>query len=104
NKNIETQGIGAAIGTITLEDTNEGLSFAIDLKNIPAGEHGFHVHENPACGLIQEDDKIVPGLQAGGHFDPKDTSTHLGPMNDGHLGDLPVLFANEAGLIQEAVI
>ena len=62
NKDIETRGIGAVIGTITLEDTNEGLSFVVDLKNIPAGEHGFHVHENPECGLVQEDDKIVPGL------------------------------------------
>ena len=33
----------------------------------------------------------MPGLAAGGHYDPANTGKHLGPDGNGHLGDLPVL-------------
>jgi Cu-Zn family superoxide dismutase len=33
----------------------------------------------------------IPAGAAGGHFDPDNTGKHLGPMGEGHLGDLPVL-------------
>ncbi len=87
------------IGTVTFTDTPEGLEVVTKLGDLPPGPHGFHVHENPNCGPLEKDGKMVAGLEAGGHFDPKKTGKHLGPghMQDGHVGDLPVLVANDKG-------
>lgn len=104
NTDKATQGIGEVIGTITLEDTDKGLSLAVDLKGIAPGEHGFHVHENPACEYSEEEGEIIPGKKAGAHFDPKGAGEHLGPHQEGHLGDLPLLYANDSGVVQQVVI
>ena len=92
-----TQGIGPEVGKITLEDTGYGLILTPDLANIVPGAHGFHVHENPSCEPAEKDGKIVPGLAAGGHYDPLNSGYHGGPYQDGHLGDLPPLFADKDG-------
>ena len=67
---INDKGVGAAIGTVTLADTPGGLSLSPSLNGLAAGNHGFHVHEKPDCGAGTKDGKTVPGLAAGGHFDP----------------------------------
>ena len=68
-----------------------------DLRGLSEGQHGTHVHQNPACGPAEKDGKMVPGLAAGGHYDPEDTGMHLGPQGEGHLGDLPVLYVDAKG-------
>jgi Cu-Zn family superoxide dismutase len=95
---IDQQGIGQSLGTIKIEDTNYGLLLTPNLENIPPGIHGFHVHENPNCNAGTKDGKIVPGLLAGGHYDPNNTQSHQGPYGNGHLGDLPPLIANQQGI------
>jgi superoxide dismutase, Cu-Zn family len=78
------------IGTITAEDSFCGVLLTPNLKGLPSGIHGFHVHVNPSC-----DNK---GMAAGGHLDPSNTNQHDGPFNkSGHLGDLPVLIVNQDG-------
>ena len=89
---ISAKGDGAAIGTIALEDSGQGLILKPDLKGLPPGVHGFHLHANPSCAPGEQDGKMAAGIGAGGHFDPHDTHKHLGPdLPDGHQGDLPVL-------------
>jgi Cu-Zn family superoxide dismutase len=39
----------------------------------------------------------VPGLGAGGHYDPDNTGVHQGPQGQGHLGDLAVLYVDAKG-------
>ncbi|EGH49764.1 copper/Zinc superoxide dismutase, partial [Pseudomonas syringae pv. pisi str. 1704B] len=34
------------IGSVTVSETQYGLLFTPNLKELPAGIHGFHVHEN----------------------------------------------------------
>lgn len=75
------------LGEVVFEDTEYGLLVKPNLKGLPSGLHGFHLHENPSCA-----DK---GMAAGGHFDPQHTQSHLGPYGKGHLGDLPVLYVDE---------
>lgn len=83
-------GPGASVGTVTLTDTPDGVELSLDLHGLPPGEHGFHIHQNPSCApATAADGKITPAGGAGGHFDPAATKTHMGPMGDGHLGDLP---------------
>ena len=90
-------GPGQSMGVVTVRDTAYGAVFSPVLKGLVPGLHGFHVHENPACGPMEKDGKRVPGLAAGGHFDPSGTGRHEGPYGAGHLGDLPPLYADENG-------
>lgn len=81
---------GKQIGTVTAIDTKYGLLLTPNLSNLPPGLHGFHIHEKPYCANS--------GMTAGGHLDSNHTNKHLGPYNDnGHLGDMPVLYVDQAG-------
>ena len=92
-------GLGESVGIITIMESPEGLIFKPVLKNIPAGEHGFHLHENPALGPKEVKGKLTAGLEAGGHYDPAKTGKHLGPYDaNGHFGDLPLLVVDEMGM------
>jgi Cu-Zn family superoxide dismutase len=90
-------GPGKAIGTLSVADTSYGALFTPDLHGLTPGLHGFHVHENAVCGPKQKDGKMVPGLAAGGHFDPGGSGRHEGPYGNGHLGDLPPLYIDGNG-------
>lgn len=94
---VTTEGIGESIGMVTVSETEYGLLFTPALKSLPAGVHGFHVHENGSCEPAMKDGKSVAALAAGGHFDPQKTGTHLGPYAQGHLGDLPALYVTADG-------
>ncbi len=91
-------GLGASVGTVTFVESPYGLIIQPNLKGLPAGQHGFHIHVNPALHPMEKDGKKVAGLGAGGHYDPANTGKHLGPYDSqGHLGDLPVLFVEKDG-------
>jgi len=40
---------GTDIGTVTLTEVAAGVLLKIDLKGLPPGPHGFHVHEAGKC-------------------------------------------------------
>lgn len=94
---LNEKGNGQKLGTVQLEDSDFGLMIMPKLKGLSSGLHGFHIHENNSCAPAEKDGKMVPGLAAGGHFDPGNTGKHLGPYRDGHLGDLPPLYVDENG-------
>ncbi len=90
-------GVGKAVGTITITETKYGLLFTPHLTDLAPGLHGFHVHQTPDCGK--------KGMAAGGHMDPAKTDKHLGPYNDaGHLGDLPAIYVAADGTATLAVL
>ncbi|WP_281384546.1 superoxide dismutase family protein [Bartonella phoceensis] len=91
---LEKNNAKNPIGTIKIEENIYGLVFTPNLSTLSEGLHGFHVHENPSCDTK---DSVIGGA-AGGHYDPNHTYKHLGPYNmNGHLGDLPALYANDKG-------
>jgi Cu-Zn family superoxide dismutase len=94
---IDANGVGKAIGTLLLEDTEQGLKVTPRLTGLPWGPHGFHVHANASCAPGEQNGQKVAGLGAGGHLDPAATGKHLGPAGDGHKGDMPRLIANGDG-------
>ena len=84
-----TEGDKKEIGQIVFNDTDYGLLIAPKLSALPPGLHGFHLHQHADCG--------EHGMDAGAHYDPNHSNTHLGPFGKGHLGDLPVLYVNADG-------
>lgn len=102
---ISADGVGDAIGTVTIVDFPPyGAVFVPNLTGLPAGEHGFHIHENPDCGPGERNGQKVAGLAAGGHWDPQNTGRHEGPLGAGHLGDLPRLYVAEDGSARLPVV
>jgi len=101
---ITDQGIGKAIGSITLIDTPQGLKLAPALTDLAPGVHGFHVHDKPDCGPGMKDGKPAAGFAAGGHYDPMASGKHEGPMGKGHLGDLPALVVDKDGKATAPVV
>jgi len=100
----EAAGAGAAVGTVRLVETRYGLALYPDLKGLPAGLHGFHVHEKPSCAPADKEGKPEPALAAGGHLDPAGSKKHGEPWGDGHLGDLPALYVAAGGTATQAVL
>lgn len=94
---VTEQGIGAAIGNVTISETPYGLEFTPELNGLPPGAHGFHIHAKGHCEPGESGGKTVAAGAAGGHFDPANTGKHLGPYANGHRGDLPALFVTDSG-------
>ena len=94
---ISADGVGKAIGTITIKEGKDGVTLEPKLKDLPAGEHGFHMHEKGSCDPADKEGKKTAGQAAGGHFDPEGTKAHKGPAGGGHKGDLPKLVVSDKG-------
>lgn len=90
---IDIRGVGAPLGTVTISAAPQGQGVVLkpQLKGLPPGPHGFHVHEFANCGAKEKDGKMEPGAMAGGHWDPDKAGKHGSPKGGGHRGDLPVL-------------
>ncbi|NNM81142.1 MAG: superoxide dismutase family protein [Burkholderiales bacterium] len=101
---VDAKGVGKMIGHIQAEDSPYGLLLTPDLSDLTPGIHGFHVHQNPDCGSREMEGKMVPGLAAGGHYDPSHAEHHEGPYASGHLGDLPALTVDAEGHAKLAVL
>jgi Cu-Zn family superoxide dismutase len=101
---VNETATGASAGTITVTESAYGLVFTPALTGLPAGLHGFHVHENPSCLSGEKDGKKVAALGAGAHLDPQKTGQHGYPWGDGHLGDLPPLYVGGDGVANQPVL
>lgn len=101
---VTSQGVGQSVGSVKISETDKGLEFSPNLKALPPGEHGFHVHAKGSCQPAIKDGKPAAAEAAGGHLDPHHTGKHAGPEGEGHLGDLPVLVVNNDGIATDAVV
>jgi Cu-Zn family superoxide dismutase len=101
---VDTEGVGTAVGEIVFVDTEFGLLIQPNLSGAAPGLHGTHVHQNPDCGPAEANGAMVPAGAAGGHYDPDNTGQHLGPYGDGHLGDLPNIVVEADGTASVPVL
>ncbi|MEB3753269.1 superoxide dismutase family protein [Acinetobacter sp. MD2(2019)] len=100
---VSEQGMQEKIGTIRFYDSAEGLVLKTRLSHIPSGPHGFHLHDYPDCGTQATNGQSGAALGAGGHFNPTQVPHHGSPTM-GHLGDLPVLVADDNGNANQTLI
>jgi Cu-Zn family superoxide dismutase len=87
---VPTAG-NATRGTVTFEAVAGGVRITTRLEGLPAGDHGFHIHELGDCSAAD-------GTSAGGHYNPGG-APHAGP--DGsprHVGDLGNITADTQGM------
>ncbi|HEX7027601.1 MAG TPA: superoxide dismutase [Cu-Zn] SodC [Gammaproteobacteria bacterium] len=101
---VNKSGVGKSIGEVTISESEHGLVFTPSLKGLPAGLHGFHVHENPSCQPGKKNGKVTPAGAAGGHYDPAGSKKHGTPWDEGHLGDLPALYVKSDGRASHPVL
>lgn len=101
---VDASGVGEKLGAVRITETDHGLVFAPELRGLPPGLHGFHVHQNPDCAAAEKDGKMSAAEAAGGHFDPEDSGRHGAPWGDGHAGDLPALYVDEEGNAHHPVL
>ncbi len=101
---IDKSGTGESVGTVTVTGGSGGAVFTTDLKGLPPGQHGLHLHANGSCDPgPNAQGEVVAGGAAGGHWSPSGSTEHAGPMGSGHLGDLPFVTVGADGTSKETL-
>jgi superoxide dismutase, Cu-Zn family len=105
-RKVDATGVGEEIGTVrATRAEGGGVMLGVDLRGLPPGERGFHVHQNGDCGPgPNAQGQVVAAGAAGGHWDPQGTKAHAGPEGQGHLGDLPFLRVDADGTAKAATL
>jgi Cu-Zn family superoxide dismutase len=75
-------GMGQSVGTATISAAAMGAQIALDLKNLPPGQHAVHVHAVAKC-------EGPAFTTAGGHFNPEMKMHGLESPTGPHAGDMP---------------
>jgi superoxide dismutase, Cu-Zn family len=81
---------GREVGSATFRETDKGVAVTINVKGLPPGEHGTHIHEVGKCD--------PPDFKsAGGHFNPAKKEHGLKNPKGPHMGDMPNLVVDRDG-------
>ncbi len=78
-------------GTVTFQETAEGIHVKGKITGLQPGPHGFHIHQ---FGDISSKD----GKSAGGHFNPTDEAHGAPGDKMRHVGDLGNIEADKKGV------
>jgi len=87
---LDSTSGSTAKGTVHFQNQgDEGIEVVVDLTGVPAGVHGFHIHEKGSCGNN--------GTDAGGHFNPGGMVHGAPDAVSHHAGDFGNVTADDKG-------
>ncbi|HEX8154398.1 MAG TPA: superoxide dismutase family protein [Thermoanaerobaculia bacterium] len=87
----------SAQGTVTFRELRDGrVEVDIALTGVPAGTHGFHLHDKGDCG--------DNGNAAGGHWNPNSMPHGAPTSTSRHAGDLGNVTAGADGAVHETKV
>ena len=81
---------GSDAGQASLAVTGGRLELSIDVRSMPPGQHGAHLHATGRC-------EGPAFASAGGHLNPQGKMHGLENPQGSHLGDMPNLTVNPDG-------
>lgn len=91
-KDTDDKTIGSAI--LSQEEGKDGMTVKLDVENLPAGNHGFHIHEKGTC-------ESPDFKSAGDHYNPTDKKHGMDNPDGPHAGDMENLAVPESGEVKE---
>jgi Cu-Zn family superoxide dismutase len=83
---------GGDRGTVALQATPHGVLLRVQLRGLPPGPHGFHIHAVGKCEPPAFD-------SAGPHYSPRRARHGFLHQDGAHEGDLPNLHVPDSGAI-----
>ena len=89
-------GKGQSVGMAMITSAKEGVSIALSLSNLPAGDHAIHVHAVAKC-------EGPAFTSAGPHFNPATKQHGLENPNGHHAGDMPNITVGADGTLQKTI-
>ncbi len=95
---IVLNGEGKQAGTVTLEQTPNGVLIEASVDGLPEGFHGFHIHEKGIC------DPTEGFKTAGGHYAPRSQAHGIKEAAGPHAGDMPNQYAGSDGKLRAQVL
>ena len=88
---------GKDVGKVTLIAVPSGVLLAVDLTDMPPGNHGFHIHGIGKC--------VAPNFKsAGGHFNPEEDQHGILNEAGPHVGDMPNIHVPASGKLKVEVL
>lgn len=85
-----TDAKGQTVGTVTLQETGDGVRLTASVTGLPPGTHGIHFHAKGQCQAPKFE-------SAGDHFNPAGREHGLQNPRGPHAGDLPNLEVRSDG-------
>jgi len=88
---------GASVGTATLSPSKEGVSVALNLRDLAPGRHAIHFHQTPKC-------EGPAFTSAGPHYNPEGKKHGLQNPDGPHAGDMNNFTVLKDGTAKATVI